>query len=170
MPKLYVANTSRQKAVILFRIPEETNPKRYEIRPGAQMVIYDGPSEIVDMIIKQHERYGMRKVSDVVKSAHFVGLSYSVDRELTVDNYKVAFKHNLDIQEQEGVQRRENVGTYSQGTVLNALRQNDPNFKGLTIEIKDVTKPNAPTFHEIFSDKAPAEYPDAKPRGRRARK
>ena len=169
MPKLYIANTSRQNLNFLFRIPEERDIKRYSIQPGRQAMVIDSTSDVIDSIIRQHEVYGIRRADDVTRDKRFAGVCYRVDKPIEIKSCIVVDDQNQEALIEQGRATRENVATYAQATIANLVKQHGEEAKGLEIEIKDETKEN-PQFHEIFSAERPTEMKDAKPRTRRARK
>lgn len=83
--KLFIANCSRQKHLFNYKLPERTQPYCLPIRPGEQGMI-DNNSDVINMIIKQHEPYGLLPASKLDKS--FSGICYSIDREVTLNSFR----------------------------------------------------------------------------------
>ena len=169
MTKLYIGNTSRQKLNFLFRLPEEGDIKRYSIQPGHQALVLDSSSDNVEYVIRQHETYGIKRASDVIRKKGFVGTCYSIDKPMTIQNFMVIDGQNHEALIEQGKETRANVATYAQASVASLVKQAGEDAKGLEIEIKDESKEN-PQFHEYFSAEKPVDMPGAKPRTRRARK
>lgn len=169
MPKLYIANTSRQRRVFAARVPEKRDPIRVIINPGRQEMVYEGPSDSIEYIIEQHETYGIQPADEVKRTKAFIGLAYRIDKPITVENFIIADDVNQQALIEQGRKTREQVARYAEASVINMTRQAGEDAKSLQIEIKDMSKDN-PQFHEIYSSEKPRDIEDVEPaKARRGR-
>lgn len=170
MPKLYIASTQRQKHSFVARVPESSEFIRYDIAPGHQRIVYDGPLSVIEAIIKQQEPYGIKRSTEVARDKTFTGLAYQIDNPITVEQFIIADEINHEALTERGRETRENVANYAQASVLGVTRQAGDNLRSMSIEIEDKS-PN-PTFHEIYSPSRPRDVnvEDAPRRRGRSRK
>lgn len=124
MSLLYVANTTKQHHDFLYQIPELEKYRLgvQKIPAGQQVVIYkDAPLPVIEAIIKQHEKYGLMPVDDVVKTKGFVGLCYSIDKPVPLDKLHHAFDHNLGVLHDRSEQMKKEAAIAIGGQVENHL-------------------------------------------------
>ena len=107
MTKLFVANTSQQKCEFIFRLPESrTTSPPLTINPGTQAQIYqDTTSDVIDHIVEQHRRYGMKHVNEIGKG--FAGLVYAIDAPVRLDDIFLAEEANIAALENLGSEVRQ---------------------------------------------------------------
>ncbi len=94
MPKLYVANTTKQRFELRARFKGFNREVRRTIEPGKQVLLGDfDPDEISD-IVDHHGKYGMRSVEDASRVQNFVGQYYSIGEPVTIDDMMQQFERN----------------------------------------------------------------------------
>jgi hypothetical protein len=79
MPSLYIANMSKQHHDFAFRLKGDPSIRYQSIRIGTQSRIAgDLPLPMIEDIIQQHQRYGLKSVEEASRCRGFVGLCYSI--------------------------------------------------------------------------------------------
>lgn len=167
MAKLFVANTTVQFRDFMALLPENNRMLRQKIRPGQQMVVFDGTMGEIEQIIQQNEIYGLTREEDVKRAKGFVGMIYQIDKPIGKSSLGIAGEGNHNALIEFGTETRENVANYAQASIANMMRQAGEESKSMEIEIKDMAKD--PVFHEVFSSDRPKNAPEAKARTRRKR-
>lgn len=169
MAKLYVANTSRQHAQFIARLPESGTILRKPIRSGQQELVYEGELYVIESIIKQNEIYGLKKAEDVSRTKTFTGMAYRIDKPITVENFMIADEKNHEILEEIGAETRANAAIYATAVANAKAEMTGQTVTKSSVTIKDMSKDD-PTFNEIYSSEPPAGVQEAKPRRGRPRK
>jgi hypothetical protein len=98
MPKLYIANCSKQDFNFTWCDLENPQPFMRKLRAGSQTEI-DGSPDRLSHIVKQHEVYGMMEASKVKKG--FGGIAYRLDKPISVD----AIYNGIEQKDQEAIDR-----------------------------------------------------------------
>lgn len=96
--KLYIANCSKQDNHFTYMLPEQMRPFARLIRAGQQTEI-DSDFETINIIIRQHEIYGIQEAKKVKKG--FGGLCYQIDKPISIESIKNGFTQT----EQEQIDR-----------------------------------------------------------------
>jgi hypothetical protein len=91
---MFVANTKKQFQVFTYRLPERTQPFSRTIKPGGQIEIGNLDQDDIDYIVKQNEIYGMRPADEVSRQRGFVGIAYSIDKQVHMDTMLSTFEVN----------------------------------------------------------------------------
>lgn len=103
MPKIYVANTSRQNWIFNYRstkVPLFTK----DIPSGQQVSIDHLPPEFVDDVIKSLRRLGAIHRDELSQhSKHYHGLVYSTDKPLQIDQFHYGLDEVIDQAESRSV-------------------------------------------------------------------
>lgn len=167
MTKLYVANTSRQNAQFVYRLPNMEVTRR-AIPAGKQELMYDGELTFIEEIIRQAEQYGMKPAEEVTRTKSFVGLAYRIDKPITVEQFMIADDVNYDALADFGQEIRRNAALYAGAVTEATAKMTGDEVKKSSIVIRDVSKEN-PEFDEIYSAERPDGVAPARPRGRRKR-
>jgi hypothetical protein len=85
MPKLFIANLSKQHQHFLYRLPEWQSTRAQDIAIGAQVQI---PGDLSDTdiayVIEKHRAYGMKSVQEARRIKGFTGLVYDIDRPVNL--------------------------------------------------------------------------------------
>jgi len=142
MPKLYVANCTKQRHDFVFRSPEEDQTKSriltMTIGVGEQAVIWrDAPLAELDRIIQQKLVFGMRPASELYGAREFVGLCYEIDRPVDIDRVVHAVKVNDQHLEAVSAKVREESAV----ALNNEIDRIDPNnLRSLEVEIEELPK------------------------------
>lgn len=109
MARLYVANLGRQAHEFHYRVPAEIGFSRQtqirRIEPGTQQQIHgEAPMAVLEAIIEQHRLYGLIEAAEVTKTPGFVGLCFSIDSPVNLDQMHYAMDHNQGVLFDRGVQ------------------------------------------------------------------
>lgn len=107
MPKLFIANTTKQIHDFICWLPGVSKLYQTQIKPGSQVMIGDFTTSDIDNIVKQHAVYGLRASRDVPKDREYVGLCYSVDKPVTMTVLYDGFAKNDEILNERAEVRRE---------------------------------------------------------------
>jgi hypothetical protein len=112
MARLFVANLGRQAHEFHYRVPategfsRQTNMRK--IKPGEQEQIYnEAPLSVIEAIIDQHRQYGIIEASEVAKVKDFVGLCFSIDHPVNLDQMHYGVDHNSGVLFDVGTKNRE---------------------------------------------------------------
>ena len=110
MPKLYIANPSHQHLKFMFRVPGQPGVRQVPISSGRQEMVFEGPSDEIDNIIRQHRHYGLISAKDASARGYgYVGACYSVDAPIKVDTYRIIHEENTDELTALGKKRRQDM-------------------------------------------------------------
>lgn len=108
MAKLFIANTTKQHHDFAYRIAEERQARQETIRAGTQMAIGgELTHDVIVSIIQQHEAYGLRDATTISRMRDFVGLCYSIDKPVPLDNMLYTFEKNDETLNDRAANRRE---------------------------------------------------------------
>lgn len=87
MPKLFIANLSKQHQHFLYRLPEAPSTRTQDISIGAQVML---PGEMstddVAYVVEHHRTYGLKSVEEARRIKGFTGLVYSIDKPVNLDD------------------------------------------------------------------------------------
>jgi len=93
--KLFIANTTKQRHIFVFRVLETGRLRQIPIEPGCQMVVLDdASSEQVEAVIEHHAIYGLINSRNIDQSKAFVGLCYSIDKPVASSVIEKAIRDN----------------------------------------------------------------------------
>ena len=168
MAKLYVANTSRQHAQFIARLPEHGTILRKPIRSGQQEMVYEGELYVIEQIIQQNELYGLKKAEEVTRTKTFTGMAYRIDRPIAVDNFMIADEKNHEILEDQGAETRANAAIYATAVANSKAEKTGQTLKKSSVTIRDNSKED-PTYNEIYSSEKPEGVKEVKSPRRRNR-
>jgi hypothetical protein len=109
MAKLYVANTSRQNHVYMYRMPESRHLRQRDIPAGCQVsFVEDFSPEELDYVVMQGSTYGMKRHDEVDRAREHIGLIYNVGKPVPLTPMRAAMDENLEVLQktsQEALQR-----------------------------------------------------------------
>lgn len=133
MARLYVANVTRQRMIVFYRLDAgQTNgnftaPKQQSIEPGHQSTVGgDLDRHQLDMIIGQLNVFGMVGEVDVpnnLKGVH--ALVFNIDRPVSERTIRVLIAHNQEVKIEEGEKRRERLAIAANEQLNAQARQAD---------------------------------------------
>lgn len=161
MPKLYVANCSKQDFNFTWMDLENTQPQLRKLRSGTQAEIEGSPDRL-NHIVKQHEIYGMMEASKVKKG--FGGIAYRFDKPISVE----AILNGISQKDQEAIDRAQearNITAAAADQVISAKAQ-EMGLKqksGLEIEVMEERK-NAADNGEKFEQTIEVQREGVAPR------
>jgi len=105
--KLYIANTTKQDHDFVYRVPEIDRMFHQPVPSGQQVLVYKEMSTSdVDAIIKQHAQYGLTRVDEIDRRKPFIGMCYSIDKQIPVSKIMYAAEHNDDVLAEQGLEGR----------------------------------------------------------------
>jgi hypothetical protein len=155
MAHLYIANTSKQHHDFAYRLPEEQNIRYEPIRAGSQVRLPgDLPHDLIQRIVKQHECYGMKSVSELQRNRHFVGLCYSVDKPISLDAIHETFETNDVAMNERAEDRREETAAAIGSEIQSTMQAHGANVSRSEVETIEDTKgtPTVASGYEILSE------------------
>jgi hypothetical protein len=107
--KLFIANMTQQQHDFIYRVPGSPRIHRQHIPAGGQVQVHQNDlSAVLEGIVQQHERYGLKPASEVLQRRGFTGLCYSYDTPINVDTFMVAQQQNDTALTDQGLDRRQN--------------------------------------------------------------
>ncbi len=110
MPKLFVANTTKHNYEFCYRVPGNDKMFVDHIKIGSQEQIYkDAEYEILDYIIKQHQNTPLPfliSVDELSRHKGHIGLIYSFDKPVNVNQIERKFRENDEALVQKGKDMR----------------------------------------------------------------
>lgn len=103
MPRLYVANTSRQDWMFNFR-DKDVAAFVIQVSSGQQTQVDHIKAEHMDKVITQMKRYGAIHRSELSRHTEkFEGLVYSLDKPISVDQFHYGHDEVMDQAESRSV-------------------------------------------------------------------
>lgn len=92
--KLFVANTTKQRNIFVYRVLETGRLRQIPIEPGSQMMVLDSSSDEVNAVIEHHAIYGLINSRNIDQSKAFVGLCYNIDKPVESSVIEKAIRDN----------------------------------------------------------------------------
>lgn len=139
MPKLFVANCTKQRHEFIYRAPESTQTVKREIEPGAQIAI-EGTTTLFDYVIAHHGIYGLVDFKDVEKGKGYNGLVYRLDKPVDVDAIEAGLGHNDQALTDMSTETRQAAAAASGKTLDESARYDGAKLTGLQVEVVEQTK------------------------------
>lgn len=159
MARLYIANLSRQDHDFWYRVPaEEGFVKQAQFRKihkGTQQQIHnEAPRVVLEAIVEQHRQYGLIEASEVTKTKDFVGLCFSFDQPVNLDQMNYGVDHNSGVLYDRGVRNREEAALAAdqafETTLVDAQHRGE--IRGSTmvkkLHVETLEESDAPKFGE----------------------
>ena len=159
MARLYIANLSRQDHEFQYRIPADEGfarqAKIVRINKGTQQQIHgEVPLPVIEAIIEQHRQYGLIEASEVVRTKDFVGLCFSIDKPVNLDQMNYGVDHNSGVLYDRGVKNREEAALAAdqafETTLIDAAHRGE--IRGSTtvkkLHVETLEESDAPKFGE----------------------
>lgn len=128
MAKLYIANLGRQAHEFHYRVPAEFGWSRQaqirRIDAGTQQQIHtEAPLPVLEAIIEQHRQYGLIEASEVPKTKDFIGLCFSIDKPVNLDQMEYGADHNVGVLQERGVRNLEDAALAADRAFENTLEE-----------------------------------------------
>ncbi|MFA9204829.1 MAG: hypothetical protein ACEQSH_00075 [Bacteroidia bacterium] len=108
--KMFVANCSQQDQHFMYRLPEQRRMREIMIPIGGQVMLPDHDKLSVtdiEAVVKQHSQYGMVDQNEAIRTRHFSGLCYNLDKPVDLDRVRFSIERNLGVLEDRGKRNRE---------------------------------------------------------------
>lgn len=154
MAALFVANTSKQNQIFMYRLPEHAIPKYAEIRPGTQVKIPgDLSPEALRLIVEHTAPYGIKAVTELPRNRDFVGLCYSVDKPVQFDHLFSTFEQNDTVLNEKAEERREDQAAIIAQEIQNTMREVGVEVPRAEVTMVEETKdtPRVANGYEVTS-------------------
>lgn len=169
MPKLYIANTTKQRFSFEFRRPETGRMLLRNIEPGAQLMVLDTDSFEIDAIINHFGRYGMIDARNVDHSQAFIGLCYAIDKPVKHSVLVKALKDNDNHLDRAGHERRKVQVAATENKLRQQQTETGSGYRGdLEFEVTEQRGPDA--NKELLEETLATETNQKKPNARKNRK
>lgn len=145
--RLYIGNATRQLQNFTYRLPEVPGARSQMILIGGQIAISgDLNKRQIDAIIEQHEPYGLIAIEDIDRTRPFVGLCYSLDREISPGAIEKLMRHNTSVLVERGKSLRVAAAVVEENRINNQLQDNDlrplRNFEMSVVEESPLPSPD----------------------------
>lgn len=124
--KLFIANTTKQRHDFAYRKPETGRLVYHPINAGSQVMVMDGTTEEIDLIIQQHAAYGLIDAKKIDQNRIYIGMCYSIDKAVPVRIIEKAMRDNDGHLNRAAHERR-------QASVIatnNALNEQESGYRG----------------------------------------
>ncbi len=152
MPKLYIANTSKQHHLLLVRLPEESKVISQDIRAGQQVVVGNRnlTQADVDYVVSKQTRYGLKPVAELHRNHAFVGLLYSVDKPVQLDHIYSTFEQNDDALNEKASTRREHEAASIASRIQETMASMGVDVPRAEVTVVEDTRGQSPRIAEGF--------------------
>lgn len=136
--KMFVANCTKQARDFSYRLPDKGG-RMQRIEIGQQIQVAGDLSQPeVDSVVDHYSRYGMLSVADARKSrGQFVGLVYSIDEPVKIENMQIVLQKNDDVLTQRGQEQRKEAAVATSAAIM---QNGEQGLKGLETSITEVRK------------------------------
>lgn len=151
MARLYIANCSNQRQIIMYRLDYEpdgtaTQLRRFQqakasppIMPGQQIVLH-GDLDIetqIPHVITQLEVFGLRAEKDIGRLAGKTPYLYNINQAVKEHSIRAAMAHNAGVLARDGLDRRK-AAAIAANTVLEdtALKALEPRPQGFETSVE----------------------------------
>lgn len=173
--QLFVANATKYIQEVNYRLPEVKGVRTQRIPIGVQTRLGgDLTSKDVDCVLDQMAKYGWTEASAVDRTKPFIGIVYSVDKPVRLNNIKSAMSHNDVVLEARGKKNRDLAAVATNNMVDEAIRATKAaELLETTVEIDEIERSGG-TDHEMLGEgrivRNDAKQERAKKGGRRNRR
>lgn len=168
MTDLYIANCTKQVHDFLYRIPENNKIFSRTIEPGSQIKI-TAALNVVESIIRQHERYAIIRASEVKNGAQFSGQIYQLDMPIDIEAIRRGIGARDTALGMQSQAAREVSAVALDDTLTRIGQQGGAKVTGVEVEIVEQPKGPADTSEKLHQriEVQREGRPQPKPRGRR---
>src|ERR1700683_3772726 len=168
--KLYLANTSKQHHLFIYRPADRPETKPVEIPAGTQVQIGgDNMSDHdIDRMLRQHAPYGLTAVKDLPRTAGYIGLVYSIDKPVNMDQFMSTFEKNDIEMNANAADRRESAAAAIADGMSKSL---GIPVQRTEVELTEESKSGTPSIsegHEVIAENMAPRHPGKK--GRRSKR
>lgn len=145
--RLYIANVTKQKQIVSYRIDSNpqggikfTPPKQQEIEPGRQVVVgADMHISQIEMIVDQLSRYGLIGEVDVPRMGNtFHPYIFNIGKPVSAHAMRTVRDHNFGVKVKEGNDRRKKSAVAANDLVTGTVAEQFA-MKGIDAEPPDKT-------------------------------
>lgn len=136
--KLFIANTTKQRHDFTYRKPETGRLVYHPINAGSQAAVLDGSKADIDVIIQQHQTYGLIDATKIDQNRAYIGLCFSIDKPVPSRIIEKAMRDNDGHLNRAAHERR-------QASVIatnNTLNEQESGYRG-ELEVSAEQKMNA---------------------------
>jgi len=130
--KLYIANCTTQNHDFIYNAPEVKGSRKQMIPAGGQMQIHDNMNlQAIDYIVKQHEKYGLVPADKIPREKAFIGLCYSVDKPVNMDQIMTASSQNENVLKEQAVETRKQTAA----AIRSQIEDQEVGVSSVSVEI-----------------------------------
>lgn len=142
MGKMYIANCTNQRQEFIYRVPEVSAPRHQAIEIGRQTQLSgDLSPKDIEFILRQHEKYGLVKVSEIDRRRPFTGMCWD-EKPIHVSKVKTLWQHNQGVLTQMGKDNRQAAAVAAN----NAVEEQTPGaLKSLELSVEEVATDKTPS-------------------------
>lgn len=160
MSELWIANLTKQRQQFHYRLIDDTRqgpmPLFIFIEQGGQnrLPFRDLTDPQIRAIVDSHAAYGLTDVKDIDRTRPFIGLCYSVDKQVPIDAIRRGLAHNDGVLEKLGVEIRTQAALAVNKTVETQLPA-DQRPRSLEFEVQQENQEDyhgeGKPVHEVIS-------------------
>jgi hypothetical protein len=162
MPKLWIANLSKQNHDFLYRLPgrKGLDPLLERIPIGQQVAIggLDLTSEEIAYVIEQHTPYGLRDANELSSLKTYAGRCYSIGTPVKLDNMLYVFEKNDESLNVRAAEIREDQAAVISGQIQETMSEHGVNVPRTTVETMEETS-GTPKLAQGFESVQPGVEP-----------
>jgi hypothetical protein len=171
MARLFVANCTKQRHEFTYFVPEDRRGslKKIMIPIGGQVMVHkEDTPEVLNEIIDQHIRYGLVAAKDIPKTRAFIGVCYSINQMIDVDDIMTAAEHNDDVLIERGLHQRKTATLAMDAEMSKSVGEAGGTLEVLEVNIREDTKGKPES--ERASQSISVEKPERNDYGRNNRR
>jgi hypothetical protein len=136
--KLYISNLTKQRHDFVYRVLGSQRIHHQMIEAGGQVLIHkDDQPEVIDNIIEQHTRYGLKPAAEVLSRKGFVGMCFAIDVPVKLDTIMAAFDQNATALVEANQEHRKNEAAAVHAGLANP-ESGGSTLGGLDLEVVEV--------------------------------
>lgn len=173
--RIFVGNATKQVLTFSYRPPGK-GVRSQSVPIGGQIQLSgDLTTEEVDCVISQNERYGLVDVKEIDRTKAFIGICYSLDKEISLSYLQRAFDQNHRVLVERGKEIRTNAAiAVNQGLEAELAENQLGGLSQLEMSVVEQDSPSrsndaGPMVAEGVRVSRDADAPPA-PRGRSSRR
>lgn len=121
--KLFIANLTRQIHSLAYRIPGQ-GVRTLPIGVGSQVLVPGEPGvDQVDAIVKQLERYGLRRADELDRTRTFSGICYALDKPVPGAKIERGVRQNIAVLAERGKVMRQEAAVAGNSILESSLAE-----------------------------------------------
>jgi hypothetical protein len=141
MASLYIANTSKQNHIFIYREFESQQLRERPIPIGSQIcLVDDAPISEIEYIVKQHAHFGLTKASELIGRRGFVGMCYSIDAPVNVDRMFERLETNDSALNDRSEEQRNNTVAAIANGLQERMQEHGVKVPRTEVEVVEETK------------------------------